>query len=133
MPRSVSQPFLNGTMLNMDDPALNVSNKTYKLMNSSRNPSIDLFIKPGPWKEVLPCEDLCYRLVQSCPAALGFACPTGKWLDYSYGKRQSDNMMCNDPDFPPWKPSAAGREVSTNILGALAAFGLILVLQLGGC
>lgn len=93
---------------------------------------IDQMIKPGPWKEVLPCEDLCYRLVQSCPAALLFACPTGKLLGWRYGKaQQGTNITCNDPT-SEWKQSAASRGVSTNILGSLVAFGLIFVLQLGG-
>jgi calcium channel MID1 len=60
--------------------------------NSSRNPLIDQTIEPGPYKEVLPCEDLCYDLVQSCPAILGFGCPIrGKGLELSYGKRSNDS------------------------------------------
>ncbi|KAF1827558.1 putative conserved protein with signal peptide, partial [Dissoconium aciculare CBS 342.82] len=56
--------------------------------NQSRNPTIDLNIAPGPYKEVKPCEDLCFSLMQSCPAALGFSCPyEGRGLDVSYGKR----------------------------------------------
>lgn len=86
---------------------------------------IDQIIKPGPWKEVLPCKDLCYNLVQSCPAALGFACPAGRWLESSYG----NGSLCNDPTR---RPNSAGRQVGTNILGAMAAFGLVLMLQLGG-
>lgn len=127
-PRSISQPFWNDTIpdwVATNDPALNRSNQTSKRVSSSRNPMIDQIIKPGPWKEVLPCEDLCYNLVQSCPAALGFACPAGKWLGYSYGKRS----WCNDPT---WRPNSAGRQVGTNILGAMAAVALVLVLQLGG-
>ncbi|KAK3709611.1 hypothetical protein LTR37_010832 [Vermiconidia calcicola] len=59
--------------------------------NSSRNPMIDVEIQPGPYKEVLPCEDLCYSLVQSCPAALGFGCPLpGKGLEAGYGTRQGN-------------------------------------------
>jgi calcium channel MID1 len=56
--------------------------------NQSRNPAIDQYIAPGPYKEVKPCEDLCFSLMQSCPAALGFSCPyRGRGLDVSYGKR----------------------------------------------
>lgn len=60
--------------------------------NSSRNPGIIVDkIAPGPYKEVLPCEDLCYSLVRSCPAALGFGCPSpGRGLEVDYGQR-SDN------------------------------------------
>ena len=56
--------------------------------NQSRNTDIDASIAPGPYKEVKPCEDLCYSLMQSCPAALGFVCPyPGRGLEASYGKR----------------------------------------------
>ena len=89
---------------------------------------IDQIIKPGPWKEVLPCEDLCYQLVQSCPAALDFACPIGKRLESSYGK-PGQRQLCNDPT--KWVLNAAGRGVGRNLLGLLAACGLILILQLG--
>ena len=65
--------------------------------NSSRNPLIDELIQPGPYKEVLPCDDLCYSIVQSCPAALGFKCPLpGRGLERSYGKRsRSGSITCS--------------------------------------
>jgi len=60
--------------------------------NSSRNPLIDQTIQPGPYKEVLPCEDLCYDIVQSCPAIFGFGCPiSGKGMELSYGRRSNDS------------------------------------------
>lgn len=103
--RNVGQPFLNGTML--PDAYLNqnyvpMSNAptiqgslafvqtliSSVATNQSRNPAIDAHIAPGPYKEVLPCEDLCYNLVQSCPAALGFGCPyPGRGLEVGYGTR----------------------------------------------
>ena len=59
--------------------------------NSSRNSRIiDDAIQPGPYKEVLPCIDLCYDLVQSCPAALGFGCPQRRYQNVSYGVRDRD-------------------------------------------
>ena len=58
--------------------------------NQSRNLLIDNIIQPGPYKEVLPCEDLCYSIVQSCPAKLQFGCPQGSALAMSYGKRSKD-------------------------------------------
>lgn len=62
--------------------------------NSSRNPSIDTEIMPGPYNEVLPCEDLCYDLVQSCPASLGFVCPyPGRGLEVGYGKRSKNGTI----------------------------------------
>ncbi|KAF2221348.1 stretch-activated Ca2+-permeable channel component-domain-containing protein [Elsinoe ampelina] len=56
--------------------------------NRSRNSRIDEEVRPGPYKELLPCEDLCFDLVRSCPSALGFACPApGRGLEAGYGKR----------------------------------------------
>jgi calcium channel MID1 len=90
-PRNLGQPFANGSTISSQfsvDQALLTSVAT----NSSRNPLIDDSIKPGPYKEVLPCEDLCYDLVQSCPAALGFSCPlSGAGLEDSYGSRSNNS------------------------------------------
>lgn len=62
--------------------------------NQSRNQLIDSIIQPGPYKEVLPCEDLCYSLVQSCPAALQFNCPyPGRGLEVNYGRRSTDGTV----------------------------------------
>jgi calcium channel MID1 len=100
MARNVAQPFANGSSISnlpgwnaeLQQPLLNSV-----ATNSSRNPIIDRDIRPGPYKELLPCEDLCYDLVQSCPAALGFSCPLrGRGLEESYGFRSgSDNLTCS--------------------------------------
>ena len=67
-------------------------------MNSSRNQLIDNLIRPGPWKEVLPCKELCYDLVQSCPASMGFVCPLKDEILKSYGSMRSDKTVtCNYP------------------------------------
>ncbi|EDN06427.1 calcium channel subunit Mid1 [Histoplasma capsulatum] len=90
-PRNTAQKFPNNTVITIDD-----SLRQMVLSNSSRNPLIDEKIKPGPYKEVLPCQDLCHELVQSCPAALGFSCPTGKWLNESYGmKSPNGDITCS--------------------------------------
>ncbi|KAK2842911.1 hypothetical protein FQN49_005996 [Arthroderma sp. PD_2] len=54
-PRNTGQMFINGTMLPEDH-----MDRGNVLTNSSRNPLIDTQIKPGPYKEVLPCQDLCH-------------------------------------------------------------------------
>jgi calcium channel MID1 len=101
LPRNTAAEFINGSSLSSLSPLPSSSNN-YTLANltawnssvatnSSRNPLIDSEIRPGPYKEVLPCEDLCYDLMQSCPASLGFGCPLeGKGLERSYGKRSTD-------------------------------------------
>jgi len=86
--RNVKQLFPNGSHFTLleTDPRLPFLNQV--AYNSSRNPIIDEQIKPGPYSELLPCDDLCYDLVQSCPASLGFGCPNpGKGLEMSYGTR----------------------------------------------
>ena len=70
--RNMGQPFPNGTMLPSE--LVTFANQSV-FLNSSRNPSIDALVAPGPYKEVLPCNDLCHNLMQSCPAAMGIACP----------------------------------------------------------
>ena len=82
-PRAVAQPFPNPALNNT---SLSDYNATIPYNNASRNGWIDTNITPGPYKEVLPCRDLCYNLVQSCPAILQFACPLpGFGLETSYG------------------------------------------------
>jgi calcium channel MID1 len=106
--RNVGQPFFNGSTLPdtylhtpytpmLKAPTLEGTvafSQTYLssvATNSSRNRQIDAVIAPGPYKEVLPCEDLCYSLVQSCPAALGFGCPyPGRGLEAGYGTRHGN-------------------------------------------
>ncbi|KAH7089814.1 stretch-activated Ca2+-permeable channel component-domain-containing protein [Paraphoma chrysanthemicola] len=67
--------------------------------SKSRNPMIDDIIQPGPYKELLPCEDLCFDIVRSCPAKLQFSCPSGRARELSYGKRDPDDkeLWCNFP------------------------------------
>lgn len=148
MPRNMGQPFQNGTSITDDElnksfnpmhgaPTLEGSiafQQTYGssiATNSSRNRMIDMQIKPGPYKEVLPCEDLCYSLMQSCPSTLGFGCPfPGKGLNTSYGNRKGNgngSITC----------SYLGAYVYTGSGGRLEAqvgkaMGLALVLGLIG-
>lgn len=60
---------------------------------------IDIDIKPGPYKEMLPCEGLCFDIVRSCPAALSFACPNmpARALQYGKGDPGADVLTCNFP------------------------------------
>ncbi|CAK7235622.1 hypothetical protein SEUCBS140593_009343 [Sporothrix eucalyptigena] len=100
-PRAISQPFPGtGEFL---DAAIAAQYPNISAFNSSRNPFIDETIAPGPYKEVLPCEDLCYNLVQSCPSAIGFSCPQPGYIGFntSYGVRTSADqdgyVTCNYP------------------------------------
>ncbi|KAI4095568.1 MAG: hypothetical protein Q9206_001072 [Seirophora lacunosa] len=89
IPRNINaSTFANGSSVPEEakDSLFSRENKTTNYYGVSRNPMIDEKIKPGPYKEMLPCKDLCYHLMQNCPAALQFACPVeGRGLNYSYG------------------------------------------------
>lgn len=95
--RNAGQPFPNGTLV-PDEERQQLMQKTFH--NSSRNRFIDEAIKPGPYREILPCEDICYEVVQSCPAAIGFSCPRPGWPGFnaSYGERVLERQQLADPN-----------------------------------
>ncbi|KAK2679169.1 Stretch-activated cation channel Mid1/Calcium influx-promoting protein Ehs1 [Fusarium oxysporum f. sp. vasinfectum] len=104
--RDAFQAFPNGTTLpdNFRKGLKAAAN------NSSRNAWIDETVKPGPYKELLPCEDVCYEVVQACPAAIGFTCPQPGFPSFSvsYGRRNPDisSITCNYPGEPRTRVSA---------------------------
>lgn len=54
-------------------------------------------MRPGPYKEIKPCLDLCWSLVQNCPSSFGFACPQ-PWSwggGESYGEREGGDVTCS--------------------------------------
>lgn len=101
MIRNVGKPFPNGTMAPDDDRERLESKKAY---NNSRNSFIDEEIGPGPYKEVLPCDELCYEVVRSCPASLEFGCPRPGMIgfEWSYGREDEDRDQDESPscNFP---------------------------------
>ncbi|KAK4105055.1 stretch-activated Ca-permeable channel [Parathielavia hyrcaniae] len=113
-PRAVGQPFPDGSALNhqealagYDAAALNST-----AFRASRNPAIDEVVRPGPYKELLPCDDLCYKLVQSCPAQLGFGCPVPGQIGFEGNYARHDptaGLTCNFPGSAHVKSRAAGR------------------------
>ena len=130
VPRAISQPFAqNGTSgTTALDPIFSAQNKSVIYMNSSRNPLIDTQIVPGPYKEVLPCKDLCYDLIQSCPASLGFACPLkDHGLELSYGDViKGGDITCNRPG-KVWGENGAGRMVMRRMWGWTIVLGAMVV------
>lgn len=124
-PRSLAYPFWNDTTATpyvRNITTLSARNK------SARNPWIDQEIKPGPWKEILPCKDLCYNLVRSCPASLGFSCPRDRWLNWNYGNEPDRFFACNDPTMAWLEKNAAsrGRGLTLWLLVAVAILSIIL-------
>lgn len=129
--RSFGRPFPNGTKLS-DDLIQELSRGL--ATNTSRNSFIDDTINPGPYKEILPCDDLCYEVVQACPAAIGFTCPLPRMVSFglSYGQRVDDSsaVSCNYPGEPRTRISAAG-VVSPSIIFLSGALCFVALLALG--
>ena len=126
-PRAVNQSFNDSSYpIGTDkDPAFSLEHRKLMAFNSSRNPMIDLVIRPGPYRELLPCEDLCYNLTRSCPAALQFACPLeGHGLNYSYGSPDPDGKLtCNSP----WKSISGAASLTTRVVAFCAALATALM------
>jgi len=94
--RAVGEMFYNASSgknqthpFNTTDITLSLGDANMTHTKSSRNVKIDQVIRPGPYKEIKPCMDLCWTLVQSCPSNLDFQCPSsGSWgMMQSYGTR----------------------------------------------
>ena len=145
-PRNMGQSFYNGTSLPTWDlwggynpmpgaPFGSIADQqtyiTAMASNSSRNPLIDSMVKPGPYAELLPCEDLCYNLVRNCPAALGFVCPfPGRGLEVDYGRRTGPSVLSCNYAGATYQIGASVRTGVPVKLTALAAvvLGAVLVL-----
>lgn len=126
-PRNVATTFINGS--SPDQEAYENSTLRERLYaNSSRNSLIDQSIQPGPYKEVLPCEDLCYSLIQSCPAKLGFSCPKpGLGLEHSYGRRSNDGSMTCSYLGAVYDRSASVQTTAKPLLAKSIAFIIIVL------
>ncbi|KAH8664283.1 stretch-activated Ca2+-permeable channel component-domain-containing protein [Xylariales sp. PMI_506] len=131
--RNINAPFPDGTFVNESIRAEFGSVIAY---NSSRVPTIDSEVQPGPYKEVLPCADLCYDIVQSCPASLGFGCPTPGVIGFntSYGEKTTSNdgtVTCNYPGSAHITASISSRTTVSwafTIAGALAGSLILLAI-----
>ncbi|KAF2129009.1 calcium channel subunit Mid1 [Dothidotthia symphoricarpi CBS 119687] len=113
--RNINAPFPNGTVPyggNLSKE-FNETKRDRFAYSQSRNSMIDQKISPGPYKEMLPCEDLCFDIVRSCPSQLGFACPNPPARELSYGRRDptGDRLTCSFP----------GAVVKLNVQGAASA------------
>lgn len=103
-PRAIDQAFPNGSHLS----TAFIQGQKSTADRFSRNVKIDELVSPGPYKEVLPCQELCHSLVSSCPASLGFNCPRPGQVGFetSYGQMplgdtdsqgRKVNITCNFP------------------------------------
>jgi calcium channel MID1 len=131
----MGQPFLNGSFL--DNATITYAN-TSMAINGSRNPLIDQNVVPGPYKEVLPCDDLCFNLMRSCPASMQFQCPMPGAIGFnsSYGTKplkggdqngRITNITCNYPGVAYYL-AAGGRTVpSLMFVIVMAVMGFVLL------
>lgn len=130
MPRNLGQPFVNGSSISTSQLGGNQQLLNAVATNSSRNPIIDETIQPGPYKEVLPCKDLCYDLIQSCPASLGFACPLpGAGLESSYGSRSNDSGLITCSYLGAAYYLSGADALSTPTLRLMALVGFVAALM----
>jgi calcium channel MID1 len=124
--RNIAQNFINGTAPTTNASAAMLKQAAYK---QSRNPLIDREIEPGPYMELLPCEDLCFSIVRSCPANLGFSCPNGNEMKVGYGQKDVtlQNMTCSYLGAVLQEKSGAGRIVESWGVIVLAVVVMMLV------
>lgn len=122
-PRNAGQNFFNGTSLEAGHPDQKLS-----ASNRSRSSLIDEQIQPGPYKEVLPCQDVCHNLVRNCPASLEFSCPQGTLLKLSYGQRSPNgDVTCNYMGAAYYLN--AGRSIHEGLWFVLYALGIFWVVS----
>jgi calcium channel MID1 len=135
IPRNVAADFVNGATPDLTEFGLDDNAKHITWYNSSRNAEIDTKVAPGPYRELLPCRDLCYELVRSCPASMGFACPQlsqGALFNSSYGVFDMNNIMnestwtCSYPGIDPQYMSAAGKVTMGVAMWAAMVFAHLL-------
>ncbi|TVY26120.1 Calcium influx-promoting protein [Lachnellula hyalina] len=89
--RAMGYPFPNGSY-HPDYVELGAQGA---FVRNSRNPVIDANVTSGPYKELLPCEDLCYHVVQSCPASMTFDCPLPGSISFNQSYGQINGAFSN--------------------------------------
>ncbi|KLU88768.1 calcium influx-promoting protein ehs1 [Magnaporthiopsis poae ATCC 64411] len=102
--RNINSPLPDGRNLTNDDlKGLTEKEREMAAYTESRNTFINKEIQPGPYKELLPCDYLCYDLTQSCHPKLQFQCPiptSRHGYNHSYHPNVTTpegEFMCNFP------------------------------------
>ena len=131
--RRINEPLPDGTLTYNGNisAAFNATHRDRYAYNQSRNPMIDELIKPGPYKEMKPCEDLCFDIVRSCPAKLNFACPNSPARESAYGKKDplGNTLMCSYPGaVVKLNVPSAGRGLHARVGSAVLASPMIALL-----
>ncbi|KAI1738550.1 stretch-activated Ca2+-permeable channel component-domain-containing protein [Xylaria scruposa] len=124
--RNINAPFPNGSLV---DESIRNEFGNVRAYNSSRNVEIDDRVQPGPYKEVLPCDYLCYELVKSCPSSIGFSCPVPKnkfSFNTSYAiPDDNKELSCNYPGSAYYPSAASAMAVSWMSMTALITLLLL--------
>lgn len=124
--RNLDQAFPNGSML--PEEIRQSDEFQAGKHRRSRNARIDDEVAPGPYREILPCEDLCYDLVRDCPASLAFSCPRPfqDQFNSSYARR-GGGLTCNYPGSVHNPNSSPGLALSRLLLTTVVSVVLGLV------
>ncbi|KAG9195816.1 hypothetical protein G6011_00937 [Alternaria panax] len=128
VPRNIKTPFANGSL-----PDMMAGFNESAAFTRSRNPKIDEEIQPGPYKEMKPCEDMCFDIVKSCPAQMGFSCPDGVQRDAMYGQRDLDpnKLTCNFPGaVVKLNANSSAVELGVEVRGVVAVAGVVAAMLL---
>ncbi|CAO3597089.1 unnamed protein product [Absidia cylindrospora] len=99
-----------------DEPPLPTVGTREVTNGSSRNPWIDETYQPSGWTELLPCIDLCYQVVQSCPPFLQFNCPEGDLAAQQYGYWKTQTNQTKGPLFDVNHPTCNRLNMNESML-----------------
>jgi calcium channel MID1 len=97
------------------------------LRNESRSPQLDQDLRPGPYKEILPCGDLPKNVARTCPAVIQIWLPRPQSVfDAAYGQRSGNaTISCNAPGVDFWIADASSLHVSIGL--ALSAVVVLMI------
>ncbi|KAF9972775.1 stretch-activated cation channel mid1 [Modicella reniformis] len=84
-------------------------------------------MNPGEYGEVLPCMDLCYDVVQSCPHFLQFSCPA-KNMAGNYAWMNMEGYKCNGLGLVPLPSGAASDKSRMMEVVAVVVVGVVILL-----
>lgn len=103
-----------------------VQRNTSTLRTAINLPENETRIDPGDFGEVLPCIDLCFDVVQSCPNFLGFGCPV-KNMAGNYATMNSDGFQCNGLGLVPVPSEGAVSRQGWRMMQVVAMAVAVLV------
>ncbi|KAI1311069.1 stretch-activated cation channel mid1 [Mortierella claussenii] len=122
-PNSNENPYLGDRANGPVVVGRNTNTSRGAIAQLSQNP----LMNPGDYGEVLPCVDLCYDVVQSCPSFLGFSCPV-KNIAGNYAKMNAAGFQCNGLGVVPIPSSARSATVHGSQMLRMVVTMMVMVL-----